>query len=759
MNNRPTGKIPASWRRQQPVVLSGDNGSPAYPPFPRANYPYGPVAYLPPQYAAIDPETQPLSMGQALAPLRRNWLPLTLLTVVGSMAALLIALHQTPMYRSVSQLEIEGFNEDFLDLKGLSSITNDHAIDPYLQTQIRVLESQELLARVAKKLDLAHRPEYATSSKFTQSALTPEQRVLRILSDRVSARVAGTSHVIDITAESDDPAFAALLANEIATEYIDLSQERRLQTSDNLSHSLGSQLDDLKASLDRSEQALQKYANGAGLVDLSETNPNGVAAANLHLAQEAAAKARNERMDEQARYERTLAAPADTLPEVLDDPTLRGYIEKLADLRRQDAELSATLKPTHYKVQEVRAQITALTSEVEQAKGRILARIKNQFDSARQREQLEAAAFQLETELAASGASKSIHYATLKRDVDTNRQLYESMLEKTKEASVASAVRATNAQVLSAATTPTSPAKPVVPLYGTCGAVAGLCCGFVVAFLRPRPPVRKLTDFSLEFGIPQLTEIPHAAAAAVPMIWRAGICGEGSAQETPADGAGLDHSIRGALAAVTMSTPVGTTPKVLVVTSANDGEGKTTVAANLAAELARTGQRVLLIDAHLRRPRQHHLFGLPNHGGFTDLLENITPRPRQRAPQNYVASAVPCLSLMPAGEGGDAIASRLYSPGWAWMMASIRQEFDAVVIDAPPVTDLSSRPLARSADGVLIVIAPRKSSPRDVLFAIERLTSDGAHVLGTVINHFDPRKSAASEASTALLPAMENAAG
>ena len=350
-----------------------------------------------------------MSLGQFLQPLRRNWGVVVLVALCGVVAALLIGYHQEPVYQATTLLELQGTNEDALNMGAPAFPANEASVEPYLQTQVKILQSPELLRRVAASLKLHDRAEFNGSHGWDlpllRTAVRGENdRLIKEVSRHVSVRVPGQTRIIEIVAESSDPKLASDLANTVGKEYIEYTLARRAKSAQNTSEWLAGQLREQKANLERSEDALQRYANENGLVYISETN--SVADAKLQQLQDALSKAQDARMQEQARYERALASAPDALPEVLDDSTLRNYQTKLTELKLHLAELSSTLMPGHYKVQEVRDQIVELEHALARGRARVLARIKNQYDSAVRREKLGAAAYGAQAGLVAAQAAK-----------------------------------------------------------------------------------------------------------------------------------------------------------------------------------------------------------------------------------------------------------------------------------------------------------------------------------------------------------------
>ncbi|MDP2999830.1 MAG: GNVR domain-containing protein [Bryobacterales bacterium] len=362
--------------------------------------------------------------------------------------------------------------------------------------------------------------------------------------------------------------------------------------------------------------------------------------------------------------------------------------------------------------------------------------------------------------MVAAQAAKSVHYKSLKQEADSNRQLYETMLQKVKEAGIATAVRATNVQLLNAAAVPESPAKPNLALYGGAGLMLGLFLGTALAFVQGSGGRRIRTpgEAGSHLGCPELGAVPYAyggrggwLALGDSRQLGAGENGRGDRQAHPdselspelASWSGsrspMAESIQAALAGVLFSPPRGQQPRVLVVTSAAEGEGKTTIACNFALALAQMNQRVLLIDGHLRKPRLHDVFGIPNRRGFSDLLEGLGSRasqgvPEMCAPVDMAELDMNGLHVLPSGARSARLVNHLCSPELPRLFESWRGEYDFIVIDAAPLTLLESRPLALAAEGVVLVIGAGRTSQDTALASLRRLEADGANVLGIVLN-------------------------
>ena len=518
----------------------------------------------------------------------------------------------------------------------------------------------------------------------------PDQQAKSALSG-LKARASGQTRIIELTYHSPDPAYAATYLNTLTNEFIEQNIDARWKMMQRTGDWLTRQLDDVKIKLERSEDALQNYARNSGLIltgsiggsSTGESKQN-VTEEKLRQIQTSLTAAQSERVSKQSRYEMAKSAAPESLPDILNDLSLRDYQTKLTDLRRQLAEMTATYKPEYSKVRRVEAQIAPLESAYARERDSILARIRNEYEEARRREKLLADDYATQSRLVTGDAEKAIQYNILKREVDTNRQIYEAMLQRVKESAIASAMRASNIRVVDPATVPLSPYKPVPTTNGALGALAGLFLGVAFVVMRERADrtFQQPGDSTYYLNLPELGVIPTAnaiyrkafyylrrhpkggalsAGSAGLQPGKSGLLSVGSAglqpgispppEDAPLSPVGqapglrrppgpppnlvdrveliswlrkpsmIAEAFRTVLTSLIFSGNNGSRPRVLVMTSANPAEGKTTVACNIAIALAEIKHQTLIIDADLRKPRLHEIFGLDNTRGLSDLLQ------------------------------------------------------------------------------------------------------------------------------------------
>lgn len=699
--------------------------------------------------------------------LSRYKLTLLAFTVAGLLAAIFISLMETPVYRARTSLEIQ--SPDFLEMKGVdgnNETGNYPTPETYVETQVKLLQSESLLEDVINKLKLRQqRPATGWHSiamhvrhilgRSNPSQLAEGEQLLSKIRQSMTVEIAGKSRLIEVLYESPDPQLAADFANTLVSEFIELSQEERWKSAQSTAQWLTSHLDQMKSQLEDSETRLQDYAVSAGLSPTSEQDTP--AESRLKELLDDMSQAQADRIAKQAKYEEAQSKPADSLPELQDDATLRDYRERLTQLQRQYAQLSVTLTPQHPKVQEVQAQINELNSAMKQERASVLRRIGDEYFAAIRRERLLQEACANQEQLVADQSSKSIHYDTLKRDVDSNRRLYELMLQRVKEASLASAMRDSNVMVVDRAQPPLLPYRPSLTMNSAIGLLSGMFLGFAFVLVRERIDRRISApgDAQVYLGLPELGVIPlDGPTGSVPLLDRLNLhrpigslsVASASRENCPELATWkrkpslLAECARTTLTSILLPRQNGDAVQVIVLTSPGPGDGKTTVACNLSIAMAEIGRRVVLIEGDLRRPRLHKVFGTPDQRGLGDLLWAENSLESLPVADLVHETGVGGLFLLPGGNCGVNPAHLFYSPRMGRLLDRLRKEFEMIMIDAPPMIHLAdARVLGRLSDGVVLVVRAGQTTAESALFARQRFEEDGTRVLGTVLNSWNPR--------------------
>jgi capsular exopolysaccharide synthesis family protein len=675
------------------------------------------------------------------------------------------------VYKSEVILEVTGINQDFMNSKQVDPTSNQITGDQYIETQTKLLKSPPVVQRTAQILGPKVPGAIAASQGVIgtirswvgdSAAATPaegEGVVLNML-DGAKVKVDGTSDLISLTVLGPEAQLTADAANTLTEQFVEQAQDARGNVAGSTNKFLTVQLADARKKLQDAENDLQNYARQTGIVIPNESQES-VAADKLRQIQTDLAKAEADEADTKAQVETSKSNPAESMPQVLDDPTLRDNRARLADLRRQLSDLSVTLTPANYKIQQLNAQIADLELQSAQHRTNIIHRLGVQNSETSRRKQLLSQAYQQQLGVVSDQSAKEVRYNILKKEVDANRDIYQSMLQRVKEASIVAALKSSDVRVVSPATAAKSTYRPSLPLNLALGLLFGIA--FTTCYIL----VRERNDASLRtpgqslkhLNVPELAVIPSARignSERIPLTLR-NLNGASAALEAKsgllAASAAVDKEMvqwcqdetmmadayRSAITSILLSRVNGVSPRVILVTSPRPKAGKTTTVANLGISLAEIGRRVLLVDGDLRRPRLGKLFGLQFATGLSDALlaegnGTITLDSVVRP------STVPGLYVLPGGSEPANISRLLHSTYLDSLIELARSEYDFVLIDSPPMMGMAdARLLSRNADGVILISRAGETSPEQLGEARERLADDGTPVLGTILNGCDLR--------------------
>ena len=703
---------------------------------------------------------------------KRRWTILSILLVTFA-SVLIVTIKEKPIYRANTLLEIEKENPNIPTVQELFQL--EDVSDNYLETQYKVLQSDTLARRVIEELHLAQVKEFNppkaewfwenthAAAREDGVVVEPEteQAILVRFNDRLSVEPVRRSRLVQVSFESQDPTVAASALNALASNYIQENLESRWDSAQKASEWLSQQLQNFKAKLEKSEDDLQAYAQNNGLLFLEteKGDTENIVDERLRQLQDELTKAQADRYTKESLYRLVQAGDYSSLPGVVDNKLMQDLTERLADLQREEAELTPTFTSDYPKVKQIQSQVDDVQKTLNQERKRAAQGIVDDYQAAVRREALVREAFDQQQQQANLVAGRAVQYNILKREVDTNKQLYEGLLQRLKEAGVSAGMNASNIRIVDAAVPPTKPVSPRPVLNLGLALLLGLGCGVGVAFLQEHwdNTLKDSDDIERVLRVPALALIP-----ARDSLNDAGTDVYGRAPQTLAipkgngkhasvqkvlgkawiriDGNGTQHSalseaFRGLRTSVLLSA-AGRPPRSLTFVSAEPGEGKTTVACNLAISLAQLGKRVLLIDGDMRRPCVHKLFDIENHS--QGLVTYLTEEQEWRHLVRPTGMAnLDCLVCGPVPPNPSELLS---SDRMQVLIREALTEYQFVLIDAPPLLNVADgRILATMVEGAILVVKGG-FTPRDLAQQAQLHIRDvGAHLIGVVLNDVDVR--------------------
>jgi capsular exopolysaccharide synthesis family protein len=535
---------------------------------------------------------------------------------------------------------------------------------------------------------------------------------------------------------SPDPHLAADIVNALVTSYIEQNYQTKFESTTQTSDWLSQQLADLRVKVETSQEKLIRFQQAKGIVgidDKQNTTTEKLGDLNKELT-----AAESDRIQKDANYRLASTGSPDLLGRSTD--MLQNLRVREGTLKQDYALLGTQFGSSHPKVRETKNQLDQVQSDIRAEVTRIATQIQNEYLTALQRESMVRAELEQQKHEVNQLAQDAIEFNILKRDVDANRQLYEGLLQKMKEASIEVGLRSSNIRVVDSARVPLSPSTPDVPRNLGMGLLVGLCGGIGLAFLLETLDNCVYTPEQVEMasGLRVIGVVPMFAHPDASRLKPAGLAlakadlgdcrFELLALTRP--NSEVAESYRALRTSILLSAPEAP-PRVILVTSALPQEGKTTTCANASIVLAQRGMRVLLVDADLRRPGVHKAFGVGCETGLSTLLTGNSTMEEViiRYPK------LPNLCLLPAGPQPPAPSELISSLQMKALLAQWRKDFDHIIIDSPPAISVTD-PVILSAevDSVILVVRSGKT-PKDALQRAEDLLFQvNARVMGVILN-------------------------
>jgi succinoglycan biosynthesis transport protein ExoP len=659
---------------------------------------------------------------------KRTIAAFTLLVVL---IVLTVSLLMKPQYEAVGQVVFHRENDSgVLGFKGVdTSLVEDPEDRAAIDTQIGILGTDALAMEVINDLHLDKNPKF--SGHAGQSS-NQDQLVELFRKSLKISKVKGT-RLIEIRFRSTDPRLAADAVNQLSNAYVDKFYRSQFQASTQISDFIAGQLKELQSKVQESQQKLIDYQRANGIFGLDDRQ--NIVTAKLDDLNKELTAAEAERVQKEVNYRLARSRQPELIAKLGPDNLVTKLRAQEADLQNEMAKESVQLGPAHPKIVELSKQIAQVRASEDGEVKRIANQITYDYESAGGRERMLRDALEAQKQVADKLNANVIQSDILKHEFETNRKLYEDLLQKQKEVSISSNLKSSNIWIVDPARPPRLPAEPNIPRNLAVSLLSGFLGGVLLALglAKINEKILTLEQAVAASPLPSLGVVPLLGAksknGASPQLneLNGNVKPELVSSLRPMSIAA--ESYKAMVTSIMLSHRAH--PSVILVTSALPGEGKTTVSTNLAIVLARLRRRVLLVDTDLRRPSVHRAVQLNTNTGLAALL-------RKSATFDELVVAcpdVPNLYVLPAGPINLAEDTELLVSGFKELVERWRSQFDHIIIDTPPVLAMTDAVrMSVEADSVILVIRAGLIAKKEFLRAQDLLLKVNARLTGFVLN-------------------------
>src|SRR5580692_6268090 len=692
---------------------------------------------------------------------KRKWIVVGCLLTIFTVVAI-ATLRQVPIYEANGSIAVKK-PDSSLNFKDTNAISFDYYDPTELETEVKILQSDLLALQVIKELNLDRQPEFGGKSPASALPssfdLAPDpleadpsrtSSLLGSFKGRLTISLIPNSRIMSVRFRDADPQTAHDVVNKLMGDYQENNYKTRFNNTMQAEDWLSKQLVDLQMKVETSQEKLVRYQKEHEILGIDEKQ--NITTAKLDELNRALTLAESERMEKEAFYRLLESGDPDAIASSaggLGDSgaggqSASGLLESLrakqADLRIQVADLNTQFGPSYPKLVQLNNQLAEIDIQLKSEMKKIASKVKGRYTAALGREDLLAQALEKQKQAANKLNESAIEYSLLKRDLETNRQLYEGLLEKLKEAGISEGLKSNNFQIVNSARVPTYPVEPNVPRNLGFAFVLGLTSGVGLAFLLEGldNTVRTTEQAQAISGLPPLGMIPLGSKTT-----REGSPSKRLILASSNEAVELITHVRPqsqmaesyrALRTSLLLSHLGAPPKVIMVTSALPREGKSTTSINCAVVLAQKGVRVLLIDCDLRRPSIHKTLGMGPRSGLSNVLTGSVTLKQAIT----VAPTLPNLDVLPAGTPPPNPAELLASANMRDVLAELREKYDHIVLDTPPTLSVTDAVvLSPRADAIVLVIRSGSTTKQALRRSRDILMQVNARVSGVLLNAVD----------------------
>ena len=696
---------------------------------------------------------------------KHRWVILTIFSVV-VVSVLIYSFTATPIYQGKARLIIEKENPKIVGIQEIMAVESSGT--DYYQTQYKIIESRAVARQVIKRMRLDQSDEFNPRPKgiiseaiasvretifewenaflklFKTDEKKPEQPVefepdpslVSAFISKIEIKPIRNSRLVDIGFEAKDPDMAANITNTLSQVYIDYNLETKLKAAQNAVSWLSNQIEGEKKKVEETEKKLLQYKEQQGIItdfssDVEKITAEKLAKLNALVIEAESKRVEAETRFKQARNLKSTPEMLDSIPEVLSNDLIRQIKKMEVDLQNRSSELSKKYGRNHPQMVAIRSELDTLQKRKVKEVERVIQSLENEYRVALARESSLKGALARQKGESLDLNKKAIDYTVLHRDAESSREMYNLLIKRFKEASLTEEIRTGNIRMVDRAEVPRSPIRPKKGLNILLAMVVGLTLGIGTAFFFDYldNTIKVPEDIKDYLQIPYLGPVPAFAGT-----------GDSNIQRAHADDLVLikapkstaSESYRGLRTSILFSSP-DKEPQVIIIGSAGPQEGKTVTSANIAIAMAQAGNRVLIIDGDMRRPRLHRLFGVSRDPGLSNILVGNCELDKA-----VVATDIPNLDFLPCGPIPPNPSELIGSDAMSRLLDLLRTRYDRVIIDSPPITAVTDTVvLSKKVDGVAVVIRAADTPKELIRSGVEQLRTVNAHILGAILNVVD----------------------
>ncbi|MBD3414369.1 MAG: polysaccharide biosynthesis tyrosine autokinase [Candidatus Aminicenantes bacterium] len=663
----------------------------------------------------------------------------------------------TPQYKAVSTMMIEEESSRVLSIEDEFGYRQS-VVDPrFFNTQIKLLSSKALMERVARKLDLVHHPLFEEEGNNKKNSkektqIDPYTELAEGLKESLEVSPVRDTKLVEVGFKSPDPEFAAQLVNTVSEEFVDFYIEKRFQTTQRASRFLEEQISDLRQRLAVKETDLQEYSREKDLYFLSERE--SAAVSEFADINQAYTQARIDRINAQAKYEELKNVSLDSLPQFSENQVLRDLKTEYVQIKNEYEEMSQVFKSDYPDLVKIKGRLDSMRTELESEITSAREAAETEYKTALNKENSLQQLLEEQKADVAQMNSDAIQYNNLLIEVQNMRDQLASLEQRQSETLVSSRLgdlKTTNVSVIDAADIPLHPVSPKKKVSLILALMVGLFGGVGLAFVLEYldNSIRSPEEAEKMTGVPSLGVVPYLPPNGLKKIKRSGYSYRYAYRDKGGDkktdkfadikkielvnhlhpNFTISEDYRTIRTSILLSS-AGSPPSSMAFTSAQPKDGKSVTVANMAVSFAQLNERILVVDADMRKPQQHRIFKLRAPTGLSSYLTGKTT-----LEDSIHATKIEGISLLPCGPVPPNPTELLNSKPMKQMISELKDKYDKVIYDLPPVLAVVDPVvLANLVEATVVVVYPRQTTEKAFVSAVEELRRGRTKIIGTVFN-------------------------